>query len=175
MTDILEKLDERINRADHGVDRQMAREAKAEIEKLRAENERLREELDVLKSVFPDEDNLPGLSAGDGGDFRSTGNAANYEKKCAMLSAHNKRLQKSVDVLREVRDGLLKGILAKIDEVKKLTAENERLREALEPFATFCAEMDALPHCAAKPDEAVIHWPLTVGAFRAARSALEEK
>ena len=42
MTDILEKLDERINRADHGVDRQMAREAKAEIEKLRAENERLR-------------------------------------------------------------------------------------------------------------------------------------
>ena len=59
--------------------------------------------------------------------------------------------------------------------IEELEAENERLRAVLEPFATFCAEMDALPHCAAKPDEAVIHWPLTVGAFRAARSAWEEK
>jgi hypothetical protein len=46
MSDILKKLDERINRADHGVDRQMAREAKAEIEKLRAENKRLRAALE---------------------------------------------------------------------------------------------------------------------------------
>ena len=68
---------------------------------------------------------------------------------------------------------------ARIEELeaenKQLRAENERLRATLEPFATFCAEMDALPHCAAKPDEAVIHWPLTVGAFRAARAAWEEK
>jgi hypothetical protein len=93
----------------------------------------------------------------------------------ARLRAENGRLQKSVDVKREVRDCMLKSMLAKIDEVKKLTTENERLRAVLEPFATFCAEMDALPHCAAKPDEAVIHWPLTVGAFRAARSAWEGK
>jgi hypothetical protein len=66
-------------------------------------------------------------------------------------------------------------MMAKIDEVKKLTAENKRLRATLEPFAKFCEEVDALPHCAAKPDEAVIHWPLTVGAFRAARAAWEEK
>jgi hypothetical protein len=64
---------------------------------------------------------------------------------------------------------------AAIAEIARLRAENERFRATLEPFATFCAEMDALPHCAAKPDEAVIHWPLTVGAFRAARSAWEGK
>lgn len=60
-------------------------------------------------------------------------------------------------------------------EIEKLREENGRFRAALEPFAKFCEEMDALPHCAAKPDEAVIHWPLTVGAFRAARAAREEK
>lgn len=60
--------------------------------------------------------------------------------------------------------------------LRKTDRENERLRAALEPFAKFCEEMDALPHCAAKPDEAVIHWPLTVGAFRAALAAwLEAK
>jgi hypothetical protein len=62
-----------------------------------------------------------------------------------------------------------------INQILVLRAENERLQSALEPFANFCEEMDALPHCAAKPDEAVIHWPLTVGAFRAARAAREEK
>jgi hypothetical protein len=54
MTDLLEKLDERINRADHGVDRQMAREAKAEIEKLRAENERFRALLEEAASDLTD-------------------------------------------------------------------------------------------------------------------------
>jgi hypothetical protein len=51
MTDILDKIDERINRADHGVDRQMAREARAEIEKLRAENERLRAALEEIRDL----------------------------------------------------------------------------------------------------------------------------
>jgi hypothetical protein len=55
----------------------------------------------------------------------------------ARLRAENGRLQKSVDVKREIHDCMLKSMLAKIDEVKKLTTENERL-------CTVNAEMLAL-------------------------------
>jgi hypothetical protein len=62
------------------------------------------------------------------------------------LSAENGRLQKSVDVKREVRDCMLKSMLAKIDEVKKLTAENERLRAAADDLRQYVSRADYHHH-----------------------------
>jgi hypothetical protein len=63
------------------------------------------------------------------------------------------------------------------DELVKARATIARLREALEPFASFAAVIDEAETnwgIAPSPDEKAIHGTLTVGTFRRARTALQE-
>lgn len=55
--------------------------------------------------------------------------------------------------------------------------EIRRLREALGPFAQFCAKIDGeeLENALSTPDDRVIHPGLTVGHFRLARQALDPR
>lgn len=60
-------------------------------------------------------------------------------------------------------------------ECRLLTADNERLRAALEPFRALCVAIDEQAAKHKQPDDTIIHLGLTVGHFRQARAALEGK
>lgn len=65
--------------------------------------------------------------------------------------------------------------LANPSRILSLIEENERLREALTPFAEFNTKIDAHPDAAKTPDDYCIHDGLKVGDFRRAFSVIKDK
>lgn len=177
MTDILEKLDERINRADHGVDRQMAREAKAEIERLRAECTAL----SVWACVHPD--GKTGVVYDEHANSVCAKDAV-----IAGLRAEIAELRDDLDTWKLLfpdlaSESVLPDRLKVGSENNRLRAENERLRAALEPFAKAANDFDGEPDKAVDRNFIYCGWrqlnfdvgAITVGDLRRARAALEGK
>lgn len=65
--------------------------------------------------------------------------------------------------------------LANPTRILSLIEENERMREALTPFAEFNTKIDAHPDAAKTPDDYCIHDGLKVGDFRRAFSVIKDK
>lgn len=90
-------------------------------------------------------------------------------------------MTKTTDLIERLRKADLEnfsGVMAQAaDLIERLTSENMRLREVLEPFADLAAFYDDCEqHPGGCPDDATAGEvpDLTVGDFRAARKALAE-